>query len=422
MKENCLSNYFANIQIDENYVEINIYDRLQSIYGKLSWYGFIDESNTPLDKINTNYATFLEDSLAFLEFAKAIFGSAVVKSNKHQTFLKFTGYFSSFVDDFKKFVDSKPQFSFGLVYEVFNVLEYVGVISLFVTKNKSAYLYLYEKGCAHLNVGINRFFSFVKSAVNIVSTAIGHKYCSSVFKDFSHLFKMALSHQLHQQSLPSSIDRGLLRKMALLANGGYMNNTTEVISYLSAYNIQDVYSPCNLGGFTTSGSFDFLSVYGHLLEDDNNSVYLTFGGTFIKAINLKTFATITTDVVQLKSISCAYIASLGLVSEVIDYYHYKQNKQVYVCGHSLGGGYTQFATAYFKNVEGYTFNPAGLSRESVRLLNTSNCTNLTHLRMSKDVVSCVGTLIEGKIYYLHSKKSFWHILDNHSMETIIKSL
>lgn len=421
MKENCLSNYFANIQIDENYVEINIYDRLQSIYGKLSWYGFMDESNTPLDIINTKYATFLQDSLGFLELAKGIFDSAKVKQNKHKTFLKFTGYFSSFVNEFKTFVDSKPQFRLGLVFEVFNVLEYVGVISLFITKNKCTYLSLYEKGCAHLNVGIKRFFSFAKSTVSTLSTAIGHKYCSSVCKDFSHLFKMANFYQAHQHPLPSSIDRGLLRKMALFANGGYMNNTTEVISYLSENNIRGIYSPCNLG-FTTGGSFNFLSVYGHLLEDDNKSVFLTFGGTYIKTLNLKTFATIITDFVQLKYISCAYIVSLGLVSEVIENFHDKQNKEVFVCGHSLGGGYTQFAAAYFKNVEGYTFNSAGLSRESVRLLNTSNCTNLTHIRMSEDVVSCVGTLIEGKIYYLHSKKSYWHILDNHSMETIIKSL
>lgn len=418
MKDN-LSKYFSDIQINEEYSEIDIYEKLQSIYKTLCCGSFIRDSHDTIDSPNTSYAIFLKGILDFFELAESIFISAKYNPSRHKKFHNFTESFNSFIHDFKSYVNTNPQFRLGIVFDVFNAIEYVGVISLFVTKSNSTYLCLYKEGCSHLNVGIRSLFSFAKSSISIAQTVITKDCSVSLMKDVSYLIKMAKFNQINQQPFPSSVDRNLFRKMALLANGGYMGNTTKVRDYLSTNNIQGIYSSCNLGRFTNDGSFNFLSVYGHLLEDDNNSVFLIFGGTFIKTLNLKTFATIITDFVQLKHTSCSYIVSLGLVAKLVENY---KNKQVFVCGHSLGGGYTQFASARFPNVKGYTFNSAGLSCESVRLLKTSNCANLTHLRMSKDMVSCVGTLIEGDIYYLPSQKAYWHILDNHSVESIIKSL
>lgn len=114
-----------------------------------------------------------------------------------------------------------------------------------------------------------------------------------------------------------------------------------------------------------------------------NTMVIAFAGTH-------SAAQVVLDVAQLFAVSGCYIAGAGLLNMLM-----KKNPlmKFYVTGHSLGGGLTQFAVAANavndnngNALEGYAFNPAGLSIQSL------NCIGHKHLNIAKGKIHVFETV------------------------------
>ena len=65
-----------------------------------------------------------------------------------------------------------------------------------------------------------------------------------------------------------------------------------------------------------------------------------------------------------------------------------KDSPIVVCGHSLGGGLMQYAIAKLdmKDIKGYGYNSAGLSKKNIELLPGNDYNNICHLYLPCDVV------------------------------------
>ncbi len=171
-------------------------------------------------------------------------------------------------------------------------------------------------------------------------------------------------------------------------------------------------------GETIDGDFELpLRTMGYLAES-NNVRYLAFRGS-------KCFKNWITNLHQLLiGPKTAYMCSLGLLLELIDS---DPEKQIIVCGHSLGGGLSQFAVAAataagYKNIKAYGYNSAGFSDETMDIINHISgkrieFSNIFHICHISDVVSRIGYILGD--CYLIGKRS--QVL-SHKLDTIISEL
>jgi hypothetical protein len=101
------------------------------------------------------------------------------------------------------------------------------------------------------------------------------------------------------------------------------------------------------------------------LGKKGDNIVVSYSGT-----DPSNFSMVYADIAQLSSPSVLYLKAAGLLKLIAEQF---SDKNIYVTGHSLGGGLTQFSlTACMKFAEnrltGFGYNPAGLSIESVNHL------------------------------------------------------
>jgi len=129
---------------------------------------------------------------------------------------------------------------------------------------------------------------------------------------------------------------------------------------------------------------------------------VSFAGTRLKRLHTAILNS-ATDLFQILSLpSVVYFAAVGILNAVMKTY---KNEEIYVFGHSLGGGLTQFACTAMDSDDaiGYGYNSAGLSIFSLNTLSRSAHCRIEHVCSQYDPVSQVGALL-GSVKYVNSVK------------------
>lgn len=152
----------------------------------------------------------------------------------------------------------------------------------------------------------------------------------------------------------------------------------------------------------------------------NNDIVVGFAGTEIT----NKIGTLGTDIQQLLSPNLTYLRAVGIVNIMKKCPNYK-GKRIIVIGHSLGGGLAQTAVLAnidvkenFAEVEGVTFNSAGLSLITLDIASKYNKENIKnasqyilHYRADKDPVSMFGALV-GEVISLAGASIPYHCISN----------
>ena len=147
----------------------------------------------------------------------------------------------------------------------------------------------------------------------------------------------------------------------------------------------------------------------------SDRVVLSFAGTET-SFSKRAFHNVVTDIAQLYfGPETTYMAAVGLLQDI------KANipaDELWVLGHSLGGGLMQYACVALGdfNIHGIGYNAAGLSAYSLRTLTAARINKIepmiTQIRSNSDYVSNMGKQIGAKVKYVDTKKKFSHSIDD----------
>ena len=145
-----------------------------------------------------------------------------------------------------------------------------------------------------------------------------------------------------------------------------------------------------------------------------DKVVLSFAGTEF-SLSKRAFHNVITDIAQLYlGPETTYMAAVGLLKEV------KSNvpaDELWVVGHSLGGGLMQYACVALEDfkIHGVGYNAAGLSSYSLRTLTAVRIhkmePTITQIRSNSDYVSNMGRQL-GNVKYVDTKSKFSHSIND----------
>lgn len=158
----------------------------------------------------------------------------------------------------------------------------------------------------------------------------------------------------------------------------------------------------------------------------DNHKCISFAGTRLDFTGVKksivSMQNILTDVIQIAyKPTPAYMAAAGIVDTLLD----ESNEHVFVFGHSLGGGLTQFACAASSTtrVHGNGYNSAGLSAATCDILTRHGAyvplNNIVHVNASTDAVSKIGTFLGKRV---NVDTTGENIMGAHMIETLNKRI
>lgn len=199
-----------------------------------------------------------------------------------------------------------------------------------------------------------------RSIIQACFTAIQDFFARVFEPELLNIAAAQLEAALYYQVKRADIDKPMASQMLTFADfaytgidtsksGGYVNlRKADLPSYL-----QPVYDETT--GLITSSR----GLRAWLGKKDNNIV-VSFSGT-------DSLDMVYADIEQLSAPSLLYLKAAGLLKIILDS---NPGKNIYVTGHSLGGGLTQFsltanASGNISRLAGFGYNPAGLSEISM---------------------------------------------------------
>lgn len=400
--------------------EINIkslFDEVYSSYLKcLIAFAEISMGSVEYD-LQEAYDAYLCSSSHFLDKTIAPFYDKDIFCFTEKILLKkYIDNVKNYASTFENCRKDSHQFSISCLYKTFNVLKDLHIISSLIFDSQSHFIRLYKKGCQKIGIKTSPFFSLANNSISLALTALTGGLKDSFIQDVKDIVCQFNSNLNEKLLLADKTVHDTFLFYSQMAKSAY---DFQLDFLKSQYNLKEYSMKCEwLNSHKINCGFEYYSSYGMALEDANDNVFITFGGTVIDRICKKTLYTLITDLIQANSVSLSYVVSVGLVSAIKEQ---SKNKNIIVCGHSLGGGITQFVASVLQNTVGYTFNSAGLSKDSMKLLKCSNSKrdNIFHLRMENDLISMYGELVEGEIYFLKETTS---CIKSHGIDTIINAL
>lgn len=413
------SNVCNYLSIDHD-KEINVrflFDRVYISYQEcLNAFVDINMGNADFD-LQELYDAYLDSTSTFLGRAISPFYDKDSFCFAEKKLLhKYIDSVRNYAITFENYRNNSHQFSVSCLFKTFNVAKDLFVTCGLIFQRRNPFIQLYKKGCQEIGIKTLPFFSLVNNSISLAFTALTGGLKDSFIQDVKDIVSQFNSN-LNEKLLPA--DKKVRDNFLFFSQMAKSAYDFQLDFLKSQYNLKEYPMGCKwLNSQKINCGFEYYSSYGMVLEDANDKVFITFGGTVIDRICKKTFYTLITDLIQANSISLSYVVSVGLVSEIKEE---SKNKNIIVCGHSLGGGITQFVASVLQNTVGYTFNSAGLSKDSLKLLKCSNSKrdNIFHLRMENDLISMYGELVEGEIYFLKETTS---CIKSHGIDTIINAL
>lgn len=195
---------------------------------------------------------------------------------------------------------------------------------------------------------------------------------------------------LFYQDNHRTVDKSMASEMLDIADYGYLGHPVSVkgeFQKLSASEVPEKIRPLydeSQGLLTCTRG---LRVW---LGKKENAIAVAYSGT-----NMRNMDMLYADMVQLSEPSILYLKAAGLLHLLLQ----EMTGHVYVTGHSLGGGLTEFAIAanvqsFSDRMTGYAYNPAGLSMASLRHLGEERLKAASRLMWvfmtSHDPVSAIG--------------------------------
>jgi hypothetical protein len=166
---------------------------------------------------------------------------------------------------------------------------------------------------------------------------------------------------MYQKSMP--VNKSLASAMLDIADYGYSGHGVSKPGEYTKLRKDEIPADLRVLYDENTGLFTSSRGLQAWLGKKDGNIVIAYSGTDLKNIDM-----VFADVIQLSSPSTLYLKAAGLLYKMLA----NAGNDFYVCGHSLGGGLTQFAltanmnmNAGSERLQGYGYNPAGLSMVSI---------------------------------------------------------
>lgn len=287
-----------------------------------------------------------------------------------------------------------------------NIIEWLYAIIVSYKKSSNEAI-LFSLGCQKLELNNKSLCRFISADISRCKSALNPK---SIFRTIIEDIK-PLIEQFHISKVSKDIPNiDYFRKYFIIADCAYKKACAlKYNKRLQNYGWDFLRNKYKID----NGNFNFNNmVYGIVCNNDNE-IAIGFCGTEICRRPL----TLLIDASQIANVSPGYVYAVGLVVHIKNE---TQDKNIVVCGHSLGGGLAQFAAATQEGtVQAYCYNSAGLFKQSYKKIKSYKpFDHIFNYRLEWDCISCFGKLI-GSVY---TAKATRLICLNHGIKALKKSL